>query len=128
MGETVADSGNEEGEDKTERISISWRRGGFHVYSCIEGFTGDSRCVFAMCPPCHLKRSEETEGKRGESAIATKERESRNRKEAAKTERGPKCNHELGNLKDETNANYLRRLGNKGKWLPDWCVICGKLF
>ena len=81
-----------------------------------------------MCPPCHLKRSEETEGKRGESAIATKERESRNRKEAAKTERGPKCNHELGNLKDETNANYLRRLGNKGKWLPDWCVICGKLF
>ena len=124
----MASSGDEEGEDKTERISILWRRGGFHVYSCIEGFSGDSRCVFAMCPPCHLKRSEETEGKRGESAIATKERESRNRKEAAKTEIGPKCNHDLGNLKDETNANYLRRLGNKGKWLPDWCVICGKLF
>ena len=124
----MASSGDEEGEDKTERMSILWRRGGFHVYSCIEGFSGDSRCVFAMCPPCHLKRSEETEGKRGESAIATKERESRNRKEAAKTERGPKCNHDLGNLKDETNANYLRRLGNKGKWLPDWCVICGKLF
>ena len=124
----MASSGDEEGEDKTERMSILWRRGGFHVYSCIEGFSGDSRCVFAMCPPCHLKRSEETEGKRGESAIATKERESRNRKEAAKTERGPKCNHDLGNLKDETNANYLRRLGNKGKWLPEWCVICGKLF
>ena len=124
----MADSRDEEGEDKTERISISWRRGGFHVYSCIEGFTGDSRCVFAMCPPCHLKRSEETEGRRGESATATKERELRNRREAAKTEISPKCNHELGSLKDETNANYLRRLGNKGKWLPEWCVICEKLF
>ena len=128
MEENVADSGEEEGENKEERVSICWRRGGFHVYSCIEGFTGDSRCVFAMCPPCHLKRSEETEGKRGESAIATKERESRNRREAAKTEISPKCNHELGSLKDETNANYLRRFGNKGKWLPEWCVICDGLF
>ncbi len=128
MGGNVADSGDEEGEDKTERISILWRRGGFHVYSCIEGFTGDSKCVFAMCLTCHLKRSEETEGKRGESAIATKERESRNRREASKTEISPKCNHELGSLKEETNANYLRRLGNKGKWLPEWCVVCDGLF
>ena len=126
--ENVDDSGDGEGEDITTRVSIQWKRGGFRVYSCIEGFTGESSCFFAMCPPCYLKRSEETEGRRGESAMATKERELRNKKEATKTETCDKCNHELGSLKDETNANYLRRFGNKGKWLPEWCVICGKLF
>ena len=35
----------------------------------------DSTCVFDMCPACHLERSEETAGRRGESAAAAKERE-----------------------------------------------------